>query len=170
MESFPGKSPSNVSDDHLRAIGAVVVNWSVVEFSMEVVILGLYDVSHDRGLVLTSNLSFQNKLTILRVLALQGAIKDPTEAEACTDLLKRIENAYIGRNKVAHGLWTGSKVQGLARRMAIRVRGRRLSTVDEKVPLSELETLAATFLVLNTDLTRLMDSLGLRPKPAPSTA
>jgi hypothetical protein len=163
MDHFSGKSPSNVSDDHLRAIGAVMVNWTVIEFVMEAMILGLYEINPDRGLVLTSNLSFQNKLTILRVLALRGAIKDATEAQFCVDLLKRIEDAHVERNKVAHGLWTGSKVQGVARRMAIRVRGRRLTTIDEKVSLSELEGVAATFLVVSTDLTRLAERLGVHP-------
>jgi hypothetical protein len=131
MDDFPGKSPSPLSDYHLRAIGAVVVNWSALEMAMEIMILGLYEVAPNRGLVLTSNLSFQNKLTILRILATKGAIKDDAEAQKCVDLLKRIEDAYVKRNIVAHGLWSSGKVQGLARRMSIRVRGRRLSTVGD---------------------------------------
>jgi hypothetical protein len=67
---------SVVSDHHLRAIGAVVVNWQAIEMVMELTILGLYEISPDRGLVITSNLSFQNKLTILQILALRGAVTD----------------------------------------------------------------------------------------------
>jgi hypothetical protein len=112
MDHFSGKSPSNVSDDHLRAIGAVMVNWTVIEFVMEAMILGLYEIKPDRGLVLTSNLSFQNKLSILRVLALRGAIKDATEAQFCVDLLKRIEDAHIDATKSRMAYGRGAKFRG----------------------------------------------------------
>ena len=163
MRDFSGKSPSPVSDEHLRAIGAIVVNWSALELVMELMILSLYEIEIRRGLILTSNLSFQNKLTILRVLATHGAIKDKVEARACNSLLDRIDKAHIKRNIVAHGWWAAGKVQGLAKRMAIHVRGRRLSTTSEQVPLSDLEVSANAILVLHADLRALSKRLGIYP-------
>ncbi len=95
---------------------------------------------------MTSNLSFQNKLTILRVLATKGAIKELAEAKSFAGLLDRIEKAHQKRNVIAHGWWSPGNVEGLARRMAIRVRGRRLSTESEQVPLMDLEATANEFL------------------------
>src|SRR5205823_13129487 len=112
--------PSPMSDNHLRAIGAIVVNWSGLEMLMELAILGFYDITLDRGLVLTSNIGFQSRLTLLRILATKGGIKDPTEAQACKQILNRLEAAYARRNAAAHGLWSAGAAQGLARRTAIR--------------------------------------------------
>jgi hypothetical protein len=155
---------SIVSDHHLRAIGAVVVNWQALEMVMELIILGLYEITPDRGLVITSNLSFPNKLTILRILALRGAVTDKDEAKNLTKLLDRIEAGSKARNGIVHGLWSASPVQGLAERKAIRVRGRRLSAVTEKVPLSEVEDVARSLLDLRFDLSELAVRLGLRPE------
>jgi hypothetical protein len=157
---------SVVNDHHLRAIGAVVVNWQAIEMVMELTILGLYEISPDRGLVITSNLSFQNKLTILQILALRGAVTDKDEANNLTDILKRIEAASRERNRIVHGLWGSSKVQGLASLKAIRVRGRRLTTVDEKISLSEVEDIARNLLDLRFDLSGLAVRIGVRPELA----
>jgi hypothetical protein len=164
MRNFSGKSVSTISDDHLRAIGAVVVNWSSLEMVMEIMILGLYDVKPNRGLVLTSNLGFQNKLTILRMLANNGAIKDGTEKQNCLDLLKRIEDSAPKRNTIAHGLWGAGNAQGLAKRLSLKVRGRQLSTINEQVPLAEVEAIANEFLTLRHELSALAERVGARPE------
>ncbi len=161
---------SIVNDYHLRAIGAVVVNWQAIEMVMELTILGLYEISPDRGLVITSNLSFPNKLTILQILALRGAVDDTGEAKNLADILKRIEAASKDRNKTVHGLWGPNPVQGLAERKSIRVRGRRLSAVSEKVPLAEVEDIARNLLDLRFDLSALAVRIGVRPELATGKA
>jgi hypothetical protein len=160
----PRKPLSIVNDDHLRAIGAVMVNWSALEMVMETLILGLYEIKPDRGLVLTANLSFQNKLTILRILATKGAIKEAGEMDQAVALLKKIEDAHIERNKIAHGLWSHGKADGLATRHAIRVRGRRLVTISEQIPLSEVEGIARLFVDLQFELLDLAQRLGAAPE------
>jgi hypothetical protein len=164
MDDFPGKSKSLLTDHHLRAIGAVIVNWNAIEMAMELAILGLYEVTADRGMVLTANISFQNKLTILRILATRGAIKDQTEAKSFVSLLERIEKAHIKRNEIAHGLWAKGKADGLATRMAIRVRGRRLSTISEQIPLADIEAIASDFADAWGELIDASNRLGIRPE------
>lgn len=168
--SIMTKPLSIISVHHLSAIGAVVVNWQAVEMVMELTMLGLYEISPDRGLVITSNLSFSNKLTILQILALRGAIADKEEAQNLASILKRIEEASKQRNRIVHGLWGPSSVQGLAERKAIRVRGRRLSAVTEKVPLAEVEGIARDILDLRFELSELAVRLGLRPELATGKA
>jgi hypothetical protein len=165
MDDFPGKSRSFLTDHHLRAIGSVVVNWSTIEIVMELFILGLYEVPADRGLVMTSNLSFQNKLTILRILAKKGAVKDADEAKSFLALLERVEKAHTKRNVIAHGWWSAGKADGLATRMAIRVRGRRLSTESEQVPLMDLETTANEFLDIWEEMIGYATRWNIRPAP-----
>lgn len=163
MADFPGKSPSLLSDDHLRAIGAVIVNWNAIEIVLEILMLGIYQIPLTRGLVFTTNLSFQNKLTILRICGAHGAIEEDSKKLEFAAFLDRIEAAYKKRNIVAHGNWAGGKVQGLAKRMAVRVRGRKLSTVSEQVPLSYLEGMATEFLELHGDLTAWVRFFGVSP-------
>jgi len=168
--SFPGKSPSIVSDHHLRAIGAVIVNWSMLEIIMETAILGLYEITPDRGLVITNNLGFQSKLTILRILALNGAIKDKDQARKWTALLQRIELTAPKRNHIAHGIWGGSQVQGIATRHSISVRGKRLRTKVEKVPLSEIEGASNEILDLISEFRQLaQDAKALPEMPGVDT-
>jgi hypothetical protein len=161
MTDFPpNKSPSPISDAHLRAIGAICVNWSVIEMGMELAILCLYDIDRDRGLPLTSNIGYQSRLALLRILATQGAITDPIEAKACTDILTRIEQAYPKRNEAAHGLWKATKVPQVARRLSIRAKGNRLRCTNEPVAAAELEQTASMLLDLNADFLALMKRLG----------
>lgn len=164
---FSGKSPSTLSDNHLRAIGAVVSNWSMLEMAMEITILGLYEIKPDRGLVLTNNISFTNKITILRILALRGAIKDAADIKAFTNLIDKIEKTSPLRNQVAHGLWSGTKNPAIAERHLISVRGKRLRTKKEKVPLSEIEAISNDILALWKELREADVRLGVfQPQPA----
>ncbi len=157
----PNKSPALISDAHLRAIGAICVIWSTIEMAMELAILGLYQIDHDRGLPLTSNIGFQSRLALLRILAMRGAIKDQTEAKACEDILNRIEKSYPKRNEAAHGLWAPTKSPYVAQRLAIRAKGNRLRCLKEPVTAAELEETAGSLLVLHEDFTDLMMRLGL---------
>ena len=168
MESSPIKSPSLLSDAHLRVIGAIIVNWSGIEMQMEVAILGLYEINPDRGLVLTSNISFPNRLTLLRILSMRGAIKDETLAEECKAILGRIEGAYSLRNTAAHGVWGAGDTTNTAKRMAIRVRGNRLRTTSDQVTADELEASALQILRLKIDFSNLLAKLQFLPASSPS--
>jgi hypothetical protein len=160
--------PISILNDHfLCAIGAVVVNWQAIELLMEHTILGLYEITADRGLVITSNLSFQNKLTILRILATQGAIKDTAEAKNLSSILERIDKASQKRNSIVHGTWGPGNVDRIAHLLAIRVRGKRLVTIFNKIPLSEVEDVAQHLLGLRFELLALSDRLGLKPDISP---
>jgi hypothetical protein len=152
MRNFSGKSPSLLSDEHLRAIGAVIVNWNALEIVLEILALGFYQIPLNRGLIFTANLSFQNKLTVLRIAGAHGAISDEQQKRSFISFLERIEQAHNKRNAIVHGQWAGGKVQGLAKRMALRVRGRKLSTAVEQIPLAEIEAIATEFLELHGEL------------------
>jgi hypothetical protein len=157
---------SPLGDAHLRAIGAICVNWSVIEMAMEIAILGLYEIDTGRGLPLTANIGFQSRLALLRILATQGAIKDAENSKACTKILNRIADAYPQRNAAAHGLWEPTKVPQVARRMSIRAKGARLRCTNEPITVAELEDIAVAFLDLHSDFAALMKRMGLERPPA----
>src|SRR5581483_9550408 len=91
--------------DHLAAIGATAVTWSAIESAMELTILGLYEIDAGRGLVLTSNLSFHARMSLLRILANEGAITDPHLAEEMKAIIPRLDAGFGERNTIVHGLW-----------------------------------------------------------------
>lgn len=132
---------------------------------MELAILGLYKIDTGRGLPLTANIGFQSRMALLRILATQGAIKDPDDAKACTKILNRIEAAYPLRNAAAHGLWEPTKVPQVARRMSIRAKGARLRCTNEPITVAELEETATAFLDLHSDFVALMRRIGLHSEP-----
>lgn len=158
----PSRGSYPVSEAHLRAIGGIVVCWSHIEMAMEVAICGLYEISPDRGLVLTSNIGFQSRIILLRVLATRGATADKGIASALTALLARIEAASADRNAAAHGTWSGTADPDTARRMAIRVRGNRLRCVDDRIEIAQLEATLARIDRLRLDFATQLVRLKLR--------
>ena len=61
---------------------------------METTILGLYEIDLGRGLVLTSNLTFHARMSLLRILAGEGAITEKTLAEEMKAILLRLDTAF----------------------------------------------------------------------------
>jgi hypothetical protein len=154
-----------ISDEHLCAIGAIVVVWSLIEMAMECAICGLYDINTDRGLVLTSNIGFQSRVSLLRILAMRGAVKDEATGEDLKKILTRIEQGYADRNSVAHGWWSGTAHPKIARRMSIRARGSRLVCADDKVPISQVLDTRDRLDDLRRDFSALLRRLNLREAP-----
>jgi len=95
---------------------------------MELTILGLHEIDQGRGLVLTNNIGFLARLSLLRILANEGAIADKSQAKEMLEILKRVERGYGDRNALVHGLWVKGKATGVIRRMAVRTRKNKLQT------------------------------------------
>jgi hypothetical protein len=151
-----------LSDEHLYAIGGIVVIWSHIELAMEVAICGLYDINIDRGLVLTANIGFQSRVSLLRILATRGAIKDKATAADLLKLLARVEERYAERNAVAHGVWSGTEDPKVARRMSIRAKGNRLKCADDPVSFDQVDAVCAKLDALRVDFARMLRRLNLK--------
>jgi hypothetical protein len=165
MINPPQRDTHPISDEHLSAIGAVVVVWSLVEMAMETAICGLYEISTDRGMVLTANIGFRSRVDLLRILATKGAIANADHARDMVEILSRIEKGYAERNAVAHGWWSGTRHPKIARRMSIRAKGRRLVCSDEKVPIGQLLATRDRLDDLRRDFSALLRRLDLRDAP-----
>jgi hypothetical protein len=161
MSASAKQSGFPVSDGHFRAIGAIVVIWSRIEGMMEFAILGLYDFNLERGLVLTANIGFQSRLTLLRILALRGAITDKVLARTMVKMLERIEKAYPERNNAAHSVWSGTSDPNVADRMSIRVKGNRLKCAHDPVTVDQLRAVTDRLDDLRIDFSRMLRCLGL---------
>jgi hypothetical protein len=67
MTTIPKRRSRLLPQDHLAAIGSVAVLWTAIESIMETVIVGLYEIDLGRGLVLTSNLIYNARMSLLRI-------------------------------------------------------------------------------------------------------
>jgi hypothetical protein len=160
---------ARVGSDHLRAIGAIIVNFSAIEWTMDLAILSFYGIPLDRGLVFTSTFSFQNRLSLLRIFAGAGAIPSKQDTSELSALLNKIESAYGKRNEIAHGFWNPTNHEKIIRRMAIKSKGRKLRCLDEKVTLRELEDCARNLTAICGAFTVLTRRLGAALGYSPET-
>lgn len=152
--------------NHLAAIGAIATTWSGIESSMELTILGLYEIDLGRGLVITSNLSFHARLSLLRILAAQSEIVDPTLSAGMIEILNRMDQCYGERNTIVHGLWGPAKTAGSIRRISVRARGKKLQTSNEDYTANQLWEISDRLRALAADFVTLGTRLGLEERLA----
>jgi hypothetical protein len=124
--------------DHLAAMGSIAVIWTAIENTMEMVILGLYEIDAGRGLVFTANLSFHARLSMLRILTGEKVHMTAAQAEEMTDILNRLDDGFGERNGVIHSLWNKTDMPGVIRRLSIRARGKKLSTIAKDYKAADL--------------------------------
>jgi hypothetical protein len=115
-------------------------------------------------LVLTANIGFQSRVTLLRILAMRGGVKDATNAGDLLKLLTRIEEGYADRNSAAHGVWSGTADPAVAERRSIRAKGNKLRCANDLVSLDQLRATAARLDDLRKDFAALLVRLNL-PEP-----
>ena len=153
--------------NHLAAIGAVAVHWTAIENLMEHTILALYEIDLGRGLVLTSNLSFHSRLSLLRILAAKesGMMSDAL-CEETSKLLNRIDDAYSERNFIIHGSWFPNDKSGMVRRMSVRARGKKLVAESKLYNAAELWAVADRIGDLIGDFFALGERLGVKARLA----
>jgi hypothetical protein len=147
--------------DHLAAIGAVAVVWTAIESIVETTILGLYEIDLGRGLVLTANLSVPAKLSLLRILDVEGAIDNTGQAEEMKALLSRVETASGERNTIVHGLWKPAATRGVVKRLSIRTRGKKLQYTAQNYSAVQLWAIADGMAELLAELADLGQRLGI---------
>lgn len=160
----PGfQKPRLIPKDHLAAIGSIACLWTAVEIYMELTILGLYEIDMGRGLVLTNNLTFQSRMSLLRILAGEKTEKLMTaaQAEELGKILGRVEDAYNDRNIVVHALWDHADKPGFVRRRTIRARGKKLQTVTQDYSAADLRAIADRIDVLLKDFADLTVRMGV---------
>lgn len=150
--------------DHLAAIGAVAAIWTAIEFIMESTILGLYEIDLGRGLVLTNNLSFHSRMSLLRILqgdAEKGPIGNAALAVELKDILIRIDAGYGDRNAIVHGFWGPTDKPGIIRRLSVRARGKKLQTIAKDYTAADIGKVRDDLSLLCADFVALSYRMGI---------
>src|SRR3989344_6406300 len=93
-----------MNDDHLKALGRVVVNFNSLEVFLNFLIWILIGPDLKTGKIITSEVSFKGKITLLASLY-RIKIKDIKKDSDVNGLIKRLIKAEDERNKVIHSSW-----------------------------------------------------------------
>ena len=160
----PTSLKSVLPKDHLAAIGAIAVVWTGIESSMELTILGLYEIDMGRGLVLTSNLSFHARLSLLRILAGESVHMTAEQASHMNNVLNRIDSAYGERNAIVHGLWGPTKKLGIINRISVRARGKKLNLQRQDYSAADLWAIEERLFALGREFKELGEALGIEER------
>ena len=105
-QSVTSRLSPPVSDEHLRLIGLITVNFSWLEtvISMGIWKLLGYERQQDIGNIVTSELSFRNLMALLSALSMYKLSNAKTNAEL-KKLLKKSAQAEEKRNLIMHSLY-----------------------------------------------------------------
>lgn len=106
----------DVSDDHLRSIGRVVVNFAVLEGFLSFVIRILMKTERDVGEIVTAQLSFAQRVTAASSLFMHR-LNSAEKLTEWKELLVRVEQAGAKRNAVVHSVWILGETPDRARRL-----------------------------------------------------
>jgi hypothetical protein len=91
-------------DEHLKAIGSIIVSFASLENAVETAIWALMGIDSTKGAIVTSEMSFKNLLALFSSLYL-NKINAPDEIEEMKALIKRSTQIEDRRNAVVHSLW-----------------------------------------------------------------
>src|SRR6185437_11562345 len=150
-----------LSDEYLREIGRVAVEWTRVESTVETIIWAFLFVDFDDtspwlreedGRAITTHINLLLRVDVMLSLASTSLKGLPTWLEDFEAAAKAIRDTYPKRNKVVHGEWT--PLRGQALRSGYRARGDVKPFYDFMTP-SDFSTIAMECQPLSVRLARL---------------
>jgi len=91
-------------DEHLKAIGPIVVSFASLESAVEIAIWALMGIDSTKGAIVTSELSFKNLLALFSSLYLNKTNSTDQIGEM-KELIKRSTQIEDRRNAIIHSVW-----------------------------------------------------------------
>ncbi len=93
-----------ISDEYLRAIGRITVNFSILELRLAFCVGELVGSTQRIGQLVTARLAFPQLIALLNSLY-QERVKEDARREKFLRLLRKAETAAEKRNAVVHAAW-----------------------------------------------------------------
>lgn len=118
------KNSAGLTDEHLKAIGLVAVNWSHIESTLSSIIWDIAKLRTMRGRAITTHLSEKTKGDMCLALANETFRGHPEEAELKEHITMILNQLHQKRNTIIHGLWGYSSNSGASDVLPIRARGK----------------------------------------------
>jgi len=105
-------SKTQLTQEHLKAIGLIVTEWSWVEHSIELIIWELAQIDPDKGRSITTHIQSETRLHILSSLT-DSLIHDHNIKKQISQLADKVRKLRGERNNITHALWLKMRPQGL---------------------------------------------------------
>lgn len=158
-----GKLQAPVGDEHLRSIGQITVNFSLLELSLCMFIWFLNPVgdvwSFEQqrvGQIITARLGFQTLLDLLSSL-FRHRIGNPEAIEQLDSLLARASGAYQKRNEVTHSFWAAGATDETITRFKMTTKRRKgFKPTSEQMSLKALNSIADDIAIVAGDIQEFM--------------
>jgi hypothetical protein len=154
-----------ISDETLRAIGHVLVEFTRLELALRIAVGGLTDGGQEGTSVLTSFLGYAALANAFDILSAKKFIHDAAKTKAFKEIAGRLNEAGMRRNFVAHSLWTESEGRTIA--ILQRKPVKKWSDMDMRFkPIEELKADADYIRAVGSDLWGLLIELMVPTHPA----
>lgn len=140
-----GKFVIQLSDEHVKSIGKIVVIFAVLEFTISSCIhrlIGAIGTDHPVGEIITAELSFSQKVTLLSSLY-KFRLNDTEKLTELEKLLRRVALAEEKRNAVIHSIWASGDTRDTATRIKTTAKRKQgLKFQFQKLSVEELDEIA----------------------------
>lgn len=126
---YPDEFTMTIPDDHLTAIGAVVVHWCMLEAVMDMCIgkVAAFNLYDPRGAIVTAHMSWPQKTDVLEA-CIGALIQDHPHLSGYDKVKPLLKKAQDGRNRIVHGQW--GMHEGTVHKLRISARGKLKHSVD----------------------------------------
>jgi hypothetical protein len=122
---------------HQKLIGRLVLSWSFLEGSMQVLIWEFLNLSMSDGRIITSRLDASTMIPMLRSLAIRH-IADQTAFQEFLDDLATVDGYRNDRNFVVHGSWLVLQPENIPAAMSLRPEAEAGGIVTETFPTQRM--------------------------------
>jgi hypothetical protein len=136
------KLKTPVSDEHLKALGQVIVNFALLETHVAMLTWALIGKNQRVGQIITAGLSFRSLLTLTSSLW-KHQVSDPERTAEFEALLEDAQEAEQRRNVLTHSLWGAGESPGTVTRVKATAKPRKgLRHQFQQMSVKELNDIA----------------------------
>ncbi len=147
-----GKLELPVSDEHLKSIGRITVNFALLEEILSLCIRALIKSEQQVGHILTAELSLKQKVALFSSLY-KYRVHNTEEPPELKKLLSRVAQAEEKRNTTIHALWsTGSTKEMVTRVKITAKRSSGLKFHFREMSVQDLDEIANFIADVTNDL------------------
>ncbi|MDP1744989.1 MAG: hypothetical protein Q8L90_05390 [Bacteroidota bacterium] len=144
-----------MTDEYLKQIGRVAVNFSSLEIYLTFSIWELISEDQDLGKAITSGMSF-NSLSNMFAAICKIKINGSKELNECEEVTKRINEVNVRRNQIMHSNWLTDEGTSKVSRLKIKADGYKgIKLTNEYISVEEIQKLADEIKLLAKDVMEL---------------
>ncbi len=140
---------TDIPDEHLKVIGKIFLNWSLLEFVLTRIISSLLNIDHKTGRIVTRTMNCATKLDKIKKLAIHIQLNNVTNLDK---IVTKIDRAREKRNDIAHGVWAQDEDNNYY--IVKYSRKHPQEPIKTKMPIEELNS---TYKEVSSALSALMD-------------